>query len=48
MVLKKLSRNTINVKKIFKKNILFKRVSIARLDKIIIIVNISRINKDII
>ena len=32
----------------FKVNILFKRVGVARLDKVIIAVNIPRINKGII
>ena len=34
--------------KTFKINILFKRVDIARLDKVVIIANIPRINKGII
>ena len=34
--------------KIFKINILFKQVGIARLDKVVIAVNIPRINKGII
>jgi len=47
MLLKRLGGNTINVKSV-KINISFKRVSIARLDTVIITINIPRINKGII